>query len=836
MNEILFPPPPPNHLCRRKHPFLFVPFHTTLQYFQNLENIYFLCISLFQLATYPSIGLLPAYWSPTGAFTTLIPLTLCLFLEIVGDYVKWIRLYMDDYAINKRIYRCFTSNTSEEHTLPCEMIDVGMRVRFAKDDVFTMEVALETPSYVRVSMANLNGETYPVLVREGETVTRGAKLLSPSCIGRVVRVQQSIIATTAPTKDSTLSKSIRDFMMNTTIYLLIGLCCIVALYRKEYSVLSVVRSWIVLNGLIPFSIKILVSFIRNAQSRQLCDVTVLNSGLVDEFPFVDYVLTDKTGTLTQNKLELIKIGCFTSMNAENKYQIIDCDGDVSELMRPDIYDVVMSLSHTVQMYCDETNEYNYSTPEDKAIHHLCLNTLKEADASLACRDTREFTPTRPLSSNLFIHSPRNEHGGTTIYTKGATARIRELIVADERVVLDTLERMLTDCDPCLRILAVAKRTFKAIQPDKITDDMECYMRLVCLIGIRDRFMDGVEQAVRTLHEDYRKGVFMLTGDRRITAVSVARQIFKTPFNTYIYEISNDTIHYLETKERYRQHLRDRGFFVGYGLTPESKATVARVLRDTGMKTLAIGDGQNDIPMFQMATIGCSVDESVSTQSDFFLKRGFNQLVDCMKWGETFQYRNSVVSLYKLYTCVSIGISIFWLILLSSVRHGLFDLWFHQGFHVAWCIIHPIYYTLQGKHVSLPITTTHRVLRTTLCVAIFETSLLLLSLKPYYDQPYILAIIGFYLMLQVNDKLIVVDVLEKGFSKHTVKSCGIILLVNVILYCMYVHVFSVGLVEFHTALCATQHSLKYYYLWIAGYTSIVYSGVLFYKNVFRSILF
>ena len=753
------------------------------------------------------------------------------------------RLYMDDYAINTRIYRCYHT-TGEEHMLPCEMIDVGMRVRFAKEDVFTVEVALETPSYVRVSMANLNGETYPVLIREGETIVRGAKLLSSSCIGRVVRIQNTLsaaergiapvlsaeqdIAPTpqTPAKDSTLSKTLRDFMMNTTLYLLVALCSIVAVVRAEYSILSIVRSWIVLNGLIPFSIKILVSFIRNAQSRKLSDVVVMNSGLVDEFPFIDYVLSDKTGTLTQNKLELIKIGCV--LNTENQYEVIDCDEDSEQLLRPDVYDILVSLSHTVQMYrgSGANNEYNYSTPEDKAIHHLCLNTLKDADVSLESKDTREFTPTRCLSSNLFVVSPRNSRGNTSMYTKGSTAHIRELVVADERAVLDKLETMLTQCDPCLRILAVAKRTFKATHPDKITDDMECYMRLVCLIGIRDRFMDGVEQAVRVLHKDYKKGIFMLTGDRRITAISVAKQIFRTQNHTYLCEITNDTISYLETNERYRTHLQNRGCFVGYGLTPESKATVARVLRDKGMKTLAIGDGQNDIPMFQAATIGCSVDETVSAQSDFYLRRGFNQLVDCMKAGDTFQVRNSVVSLFKLYTCVSIGISIFWLILLSDVRHGLFDIWFHQGFHVAWCIIHPLYYTLQDTHVSShrkAFHITHRLLLMTLCVGIVETSILLVSLKPYYDHPCILAVIGFYIMLQVNDKLALADLYERGVSRQTVRMFGGLFAVNVALYCAYVQIFSVGLVEFHRALCATSYSLGYYYLWILAYSSLFYTG-------------
>ena len=56
-----------------------------IKYFiESSENIYFLALAMFQLLTYEKIGILPTYWSPSGPFSTLVPLLLCYILEVIN--------------------------------------------------------------------------------------------------------------------------------------------------------------------------------------------------------------------------------------------------------------------------------------------------------------------------------------------------------------------------------------------------------------------------------------------------------------------------------------------------------------------------------------------------------------------------------------------------------------------------------------------------------------------------------------------------------------------------------------------------------------------------------
>ena len=73
--------------------FICIPYVAVREYFYNSqENIYFLFLSLLQLSTSKYIGLLRSYWSPTGPYSTFVPLILCFFLELFTIFLKWIFL------------------------------------------------------------------------------------------------------------------------------------------------------------------------------------------------------------------------------------------------------------------------------------------------------------------------------------------------------------------------------------------------------------------------------------------------------------------------------------------------------------------------------------------------------------------------------------------------------------------------------------------------------------------------------------------------------------------------------------------------------------------------
>lgn len=103
-----------NKIQRNKNNVLIIPFKTIYNYFiWNYENIYFLTLAFFQLLT---LGILPANWSPTGAFSTAIPLFICIIAEIFINLYKWYRDYKLDEKENNIFFDCIEF-ISEQKTI-----------------------------------------------------------------------------------------------------------------------------------------------------------------------------------------------------------------------------------------------------------------------------------------------------------------------------------------------------------------------------------------------------------------------------------------------------------------------------------------------------------------------------------------------------------------------------------------------------------------------------------------------------------------------------------------------------------------------------------------------
>ncbi len=162
-----------NKINRCKYPLYLLPIIIVYNYFKSGENIYFLILSCFQLST---IGLLPASWSPTGPFSTAIPLLLCVVVEIIIGVVKWIIVWTQDKRENEKIYTCIFENMLEQ--IKNKDIYPGHIIRLKTDDICPVDglvIGIDTgvdslksksdvqfnnsPTFARVNLSLLTGES-----------------------------------------------------------------------------------------------------------------------------------------------------------------------------------------------------------------------------------------------------------------------------------------------------------------------------------------------------------------------------------------------------------------------------------------------------------------------------------------------------------------------------------------------------------------------------------------------------------------------------------------------------------------------------------------------------
>jgi len=145
-----------NKITRNKNYLFYVPIRTMLKYFfWNYENIYFLILSVFQLLT---LTIIPSHWSPTGPYSTFIPLMFCIFIEIIIDFYKWFENLILDYNDNYRQFECYDNTFKYNKDIKKDDIII-----LKYNDIVPIDGLLYdndcNPEYIKISLSLLTGES-----------------------------------------------------------------------------------------------------------------------------------------------------------------------------------------------------------------------------------------------------------------------------------------------------------------------------------------------------------------------------------------------------------------------------------------------------------------------------------------------------------------------------------------------------------------------------------------------------------------------------------------------------------------------------------------------------
>ncbi|QKF94201.1 P-type ATPase subfamily IV [Fadolivirus algeromassiliense] len=781
-----------NEVKRTKNTIFAIPVLTLLKYFfWNYENIYFLLLALFQLST---LWFLPKKWSPTGPFSTAIPLIICIAVEIVTEIITWYKNWKQDLMENNKVYQCLENGklTSKKN----KYIRPGDVLYLKKEDVCPVDGILvdtnNNEKFSKISLALLTGESNvnyvikPCKYYKCKDYETSRLLISDYCInnfhniegkiisqdkeypikgdnfvvgGSIIKSDDVYIWVTAcgKNKKSYLKKSnktdrkknridafVGKYMMNVNAVLLGVLIFITSFVKIAYShefnlyniVFNIVQNWILFNGLIPFSVKILLILSRNLQTslnnKTNSNVTINNPLQIDDIGKSVKILTDKTGTLTKNELE------FSKLIEVWKNNIIDV-----ETFEYKHHDVSLDF-HKCLGLCIHQTEGNYSTPEDKTIRYryqqlndrvsqsgdkisLFINNNMKYDYKYVEIGGLDFTFERRLSSKIV----KDDNGKLYIYCKGAMDIVTKKTKAKYLDEIKRLDKLISQTHPELRLLACA---FREISQDELNKTMmdsmnrsamvkalEENLDFLGIIGIRDNLQPDVQSTINRLKQS-NLHCCLLTGDRKITAIAIGKEsgildnehdIFDFNFDNReedISDINNKTLLFSGTllesitkdtkhSELFYDKLTRCKNFIGYNLIPEHKRKLANVLENKNVKTLTIGDGFNDIGMFDVSSISVAIkgNSFVENSADFIIKefRDLSQLFDI---NIDSYYKNSKLINFTFLRCSSIIFSIVTHCLLNytSFVPSLFNGFVLQAFNFAWTIPSTGFYTLKSN--------------------------------------------------------------------------------------------------------------------------------------------
>jgi len=312
---------------------------------------------------------------------------------------------------------------------------------------------------------------------------------------------------------------------------------------------------------------------KNVLTRKLAAVETLGSATV--------LCTDKTGTLTQNKMTVTRL-----FNGKNFHTISKTDGFPEEFHEIIEYGILSS----------QTNPFD---PMEKAITSMGKAYLHNTEH---IHTDWQMVKEYPLSKNLLAMSrvfTDVKQTRQVIATKGAPEAIFDLchLEADEKAKYHEAVAELASAG--LRVLGVAKALIGNENLPAIQHDFD--FEFIGLLALSDPIRETVPEAVS---ECYKAGirVIMITGDYPVTAMNIAREI---GLKNHEISISGSELHAM-TEDELCERIKDVNVFAR--VVPEQKLKIVNALKRNGEIVAMTGDGVNDAPALKAAHIGIAMGE------------------------------------------------------------------------------------------------------------------------------------------------------------------------------------------------------------------------------------
>lgn len=318
------------------------------------------------------------------------------------------------------------------------------------------------------------------------------------------------------------------------------------------------------------------------------------------------ICTDKTGTLTQNKMQVAEV--FTTQPATLNPQ-------------PSTFNLLhlnMSVNSTAQLDDDEV----IGNPTEGALllwlKGQGIDYQQLRDESVVIEET-PFTTERKYMTTV-VRS-KDERGKEEIlhFTKGAPEIVMDIceMTDDERKAYE--EKLLDDQSRGMRTLAFA-----------------CNKKMQAIVAISDPVREDVPAAVQECL-DAGIDIKIVTGDTPLTALEIARQVGLTANPQAI--ITGSELETL-TDEELRERVKDLKIIAR--ARPMDKKRLVEALQANGEVVAVTGDGTNDAPALKTAHVGLSMGDGTSVAKEAsditIIDNSFSSIGRAVMWGRSL-YRN-----------------------------------------------------------------------------------------------------------------------------------------------------------------------------------------------------
>ena len=536
------------------------------------------------------------------------------------------------YSVSK----CKVKRDGVIHIIDSSLIVPGDIVIYEAGDKVTSDARIINESNLSVDESALTGESLPVskntqtldgkkIIQDrtnmlfcGSVITNGKATAVVVSTGMLSEIGLIAISLNTPyTVQSPLETKIKELSKKITILIFI-IILFIFIYGliNGYKILEILMLCVSLSvAAIPEGLPAVITItLSNGAAALFRKNTVVKQiGAVETLGAVDVICSDKTGTITENKMKVLK----TNLVDENMFELISV------------------LCNDAVIGDEEIGD----PTEISLLNYIGKTKIKEINDEYQRLIDAPFDSSRKMMST-FVSNDKKSY----VLVKGSLENLLKNCNLSDKEKEEILKKEKEMSDESLRVIGFAyKEVKKEISTSKELLDNENNLTYAGICGMIDPPRKTVASSVLKCKKAGIRPI-MITGDSLNTAVSIAKSVG-------IIETSNEGILGSELDKYSDEELKDviTKYSVYARVTPEHKRRIVTVFQSMGKVVAMTGDGVNDAPAIKDAHVGIGMGitgtEVTKNVADvILLDDSFSTIVDAVEEGRRIyaNIRNNIV--------------------------------------------------------------------------------------------------------------------------------------------------------------------------------------------------
>lgn len=575
-----------------------------------------------------------------GEITDTIAIIVILFINALIGFVQEYRAEKAMEALSKMVAPYATViRESKIKKIPAEELVPGDMVLLEAGDIVPADIRLLEVYQLKIDESPLTGESVPVL-KHTESILKDKVPISErknmGFKGTLVtngRGKGVVVATGMNTEFGKIAKMVQEEETKTPLQkrladfgkklglVVIVICLVIFVFgilRGEEPLIMLLTAVALAVAAVPEALPAVVTISLALGTRKMVNLNALMRNLpaVETLGSVTYICTDKTGTLTQNKMTVREVFSL-SKNLDYLFLCMALNNDIK-------------ITDKEKITGDPTEIALYEFAKNKGFNKTELQNKFPRISEIPFDSQRKCMTT--------IHKIEN---GYLVLTKGALEVVLEksdLLLIEYKIEPLTeifkkkiLRKAEEFANRGMRLLAFS---YKEIDQISDLENLEKNMIFLGFCGMIDPPREEVKSSIAFCKSAGIR-VVMITGDHPLTAFAIAKELGIVEENENPEEV---LITGKELEELSLEEFEERveKIKVYARTSPEQKFKIVKALQDKGQFVAMTGDGVNDAPALKKADIGVAMGSGTEVAKEasdlILLDDNFATIVKAVKEG------------------------------------------------------------------------------------------------------------------------------------------------------------------------------------------------------------